>query len=75
MLIYVLSTLADHKPEVGMRIPGQRDRKHVWICLSNLEFISCSGLVFLLDDESAVLSHFQLKLLGAYGRLLRAVRL
>lgn len=31
--------------------------------------------MFLLDVERAVLSQFYLKLLGAYGRLLRAVRL
>lgn len=31
--------------------------------------------MFLLDVESPVLSQFHLKLLGAYGRLLRAVRL
>ena len=75
-IIHVPPTFDDHKPKVGMRVPGWLDHKLVWIYLSNLEFISSlSGVVFLLDVKRAVLSQFHLKLLGAYGRLLRAVRL
>lgn len=48
--VYRSLALDDHKPTVGTRAPRRPNHKHVWIYLSNSEFISRSlPLVFLLD--------------------------
>lgn len=65
---YCRPTSDDHKPKVGMRVPGRLNHKHVWIYLSKLEFISCSlaRCVSVGCCGGCPFSRLHLKWLGAY---------
>lgn len=66
-IIHSPPALDDHKPTVGTRGPRRPNHKHVWIYLSNLEFISRSPPrpVFLLDAERDVLSQVPSEIVGS----------
>lgn len=66
--MYHLLAFDDHKPTFGTRAPRRSNHKHVWIYLSNSEFISRSlPLVFLLDVLFPVLTEIAGSFTRDYG--------